>query len=739
VTGPAGFLTGLRVLEAGDGPAGSSATALLGSLGAEVTKLVNPGGASRRQAPSLSDGAGLQALLLDEAKIGVTDPEAGAGLLGDPSAFDVVVCDRIAGATGPIPADLDDYVALVASRNPGVWVTISAYGLRGPDRERTGSELTVAAASGLLSAVRDPRTGAPVKLAGTQALLAAGQVAALAACHGLERVRVGPPVHLDVSAQEAAIATGPVLRCVHALLNCVGDAGARRYGAPAGFYSCRDGIVRISAMENHQWEGLVRAFGSPAWAEPFAASEQRSEQAELVDARIQEITARMTKRECEEVLQHNGVPATAMNSPEELLGSPQFAARGCLREVEVGGVIVRVVGPPVPSGAEGASLPSPATGLAGLRVVEAGHVLAVPLAGALLGAMGATVTKLEDPKRLDMYRRRGPFIDGEPGIDRAAYFAFVNHSKTNRLVSLDDDPAALGPILDACDVIVENYGPGRARRLGVDAATLGRERPALLAVSSSGFGHTGPWSGYRAYAYNLQTSCCLNHLTRTREGEPAEIDLAWADLISGFAIATLVAAWAVGPGGRTGVALDFSMAEYIASRLNEYLAAASCGRPAGPEDGTNHQYPYAPSGTYPTADPAGWIALSVASEAQWAALKAALGNPGRLDDGRFGSAASRWDDHAALDEALGALTRQHRAAALADLLQAEGVPASAVLLPADLITDPHLASRGFFAAVEHPVWGLRRLIGLPWQVLGEGPLPLGPPPLLDSVAVGGGA
>jgi crotonobetainyl-CoA:carnitine CoA-transferase CaiB-like acyl-CoA transferase len=338
-----------------------------------------------------------------------------------------------------------------------------------------------------------------------------------------------------------------------------------------------------------------------------------------------------------------------------------------------------------------------------------------------------------------MYRRRGPFIDGEPGIDRAAYFAFVNHSKTNLAVSLDDDPDALGPILDGCDVIVENYGPGRARRLGVDAATVGRQRPALLAVSSSGFGHTGPWSAYRAYAYNLQTSCCLNHLTRTREGEPAEIDLAWADLICGYAIATLVVAWAVGPGGRTGAALDFSMAEYIASRLNEYLAAASCGRPAGPEDGTNHQFPYAPSGTYPAAGPTSWVAFSVASDAQWTELKAALGNPPELDDDRFASPDSRWADHAALDDALGALTAGHQAAALADRLQAAGVPASAVLLPADLIEDPHLEARGFFTGVEHPVWGRRRLIGLPWQVLGEGPLALGPPPLLESVSIGGGS
>ena len=60
-------------------------------------------------------------------------------------------------------------------------------------------------------------------------------------------------------------------------------------------------------------------------------------------------------------------------------------------------------------------------------MLEAGRVLAVPLAGALLGALGAEVTKLEDLARLDMYRRRGPYIDGEPGTERGAYFALMNH------------------------------------------------------------------------------------------------------------------------------------------------------------------------------------------------------------------------------------------------------------------------------------------------------------------------
>ena len=719
------FLRGLRVLELGDGVAGASATAILGALGAQVTTVTVPGAPMRRARPHLGDGRSLLAAALDAGKAVADQRDR-----DDPSDFDVVVCDRVAGAPPNVPGAVPDYIAFVVARNPGVWVTISAAGLTGPDRDVIGTEITVAASGGLLSAVTDPRTGQPLKLAGKQALLSTGQVGALAACHGLDLHRRRAFVHLDVSAQESVIATGPVLRVVHALLNCTGDAGARRYGAPAGFYPCADGVIRISAMESHQWEGLVRAFGTPPWTAPFATTQARTEHAEEIDERLAKLTAVMTKRACEELLQAHGVPATAMNSPAELLASPHFSARGCWRTVAAGDAEVTIMGPPArhADGRSAAPTASAAVGLAGLRVVEAGHVLAVPLAGALLGAMGADVTKLEDPDRLDMYRRRGPYIDSTPGVERAAYFAFVNHSKRSRSVALDGD-VPLDTVLDGCDVVLENYGPGRARRLGVDAAGLGERRPELLALSSSGFGHTGPWSSYRAYAYNLQTACGLGYLTRTSDGSPAEIDLAWADLISGFAIATVVAAWAVGPEGRLGASIDFSMAEVITARFNEYLAAASCEISDGDE--TNEVFPYSPCGVYPTRD--GWLALSVASDAAWQRTRSVLDRLPSLDDERFATAAGRVDARDALDGALAAATVGRDAVILAAHLQAAGVPAAAAASPATLITDAHLAARQFFGVVDHPEWGLRRLIGLPWRVAGEGPFPLRPPPLLGAV------
>jgi MFS family permease len=92
------------------------------------------------------------------------------------------------------------------------------------------------------------------------------------------------------------------------------------------------------------------------------------------------------------------------------------------------------------------------------------------------------------------------------------------------------------------DVVLENLGPKRALALNVAASVAPAEHPHLLAVSSSGFGQDGPQASYRAYAYNLQASCALGYLTRTVAGDSAEIDIAWADLISAYALGVVIGA-----------------------------------------------------------------------------------------------------------------------------------------------------------------------------------------------------
>jgi crotonobetainyl-CoA:carnitine CoA-transferase CaiB-like acyl-CoA transferase len=724
VTQGADFLAGVRVLELGDGVAGAAAGGLLWSLGADVVSVIDPMSAHRRGQPSVTRAgraASLLSIVLDRGKRIV---EAGPGpelvdLLEqgrEGAPFDLVIADVVLGRRGPfaVLSDIAAYAAFVEAHNPRAWVTISAFGMTGERADDVATELTVAAAGGMLAAARDQDTGLPLKLAGHQSLLNTGQAGALAACHALDLSADGAKAHLDLCATEVTIATGPVLEVGGLLLNTGSIGGAKRYGAPASFYPCRDGEVRISAMEDHQWQGVVAAMGSPAWAERFATVDARIESAEEVDEYVAAWARDFTKQDAETLLQSHGVPATAVYSPAEILRSPQLAHRGVFEPLPTGaGPDAQVVGNPYRvvaggnvAGREGAHRRS----LRGLRVLEASRVLAVPLAGSILGALGAEVTKLEDLPRLDMYRRRGPYIDGEAGMERSAYFALMNHSKASAAFDVDARRDRLDAMVSAADVVLENLGPKRASALGLAASIAPTEHADLLAVSSSGFGQDGPQAKYRAYAYNLQAACALGYLTRNAAGESAEIDIAWADLIAAYSLATIIAAWAVGPGGNAGVGLDFAMADLVIAHFNEFVAAASIGDDLQ-IDSANGLSPYEPNGVFPTVD--GWIALSVDGVEQWAQCAQVLGSE-MTDDARIAE-----------------LTGTHLAAELAAAFRAVGVPAEKVATPADLLESAQLASREFFRPVAHGEWGERRLVGVPWRPFGGPPIALGAPPRLE--------
>ena len=726
--GAAGFLKGVTVLEVGDGIAGGAAGSVLASLGADVIVLPRRDATVHRLRPSAPGGSGesMLAVLLQAGKR-VLDPVAAV----DACLFDVVIEDRCDGG-GPTGASGPD--EFTARGGTGSWVTISPFGLSGPKRDWLGSDLTIGASGGLLSGVTDATSGRPLKMAGNQACLIAGHAGALATCHGLDLARrLGRPVQIDVSAQEAAIAMGPVLGIAQVMMGCTGAGGAGRFGGPTGLFRCRDGYVQIMAMEDHQWQALVAALGSPEWAEKFRDPALRITRATEVNERLEERLADWGKEETEERLQAAGVPTTAMYGPDELIGVPQFHARGSMRVVEWEGASVLAVKSPFRIDATGPAAASP-RGIAGLAVAEMGHVLAVPLAGALLGAMGARVTKLEDPDRLDMYRRGGPYVEGSEGLEGSAYFAYMNHSKASVLVKTDDADQMAAATANA-DVVIENMGPRRARRVGVDAAGLFARRPGTLSVSSSGYGHTGPWSGYRVYAYNVQTCCGLAYLTRTVSGEPPQIDIAWADLISGYALATAIAAWAVGPKGPQGAAVDFSMVELAVSRFNEFLAATSLPEQTvldDPHAPLDSAAPFSPQGIYRTAIDGQWIALSVGSDEQWAAFRKAVGDPVALREADLRTAPSRFAHQFELNRIIDDHLSLFRPDEIEHLLHESAVPAAVVASAGQLAHDRHLEEREFFREVEHPLWGRRRLVGLPWRLAGEKPFDLGPPPQLGN-------
>jgi len=721
------MLGDLRVLELGDGVAGASCVAALAGLGARVLKLVQHPREIERHEPAMG-AVSLVSLLLDrEKRIEALPNRLEAAFFAD---FDLVVCDCIAGGGG-LSRSRADYVELVRSHARAVWLTLSPFGLDGPYARYAGGELVAAASGGLLATIAPKEGGRPALIPGQQALKSTGWVAALAALHGLDRFRsTGRAVHVDVSAQEAVAMTGALPECAHAIYACPGQAGSGRYSAPAGLFPTIDGCVRIAAIDDHQWAAMVEALGHPDWTRGLEDRPARATHSARIDREVAAWTKGQRKAECAERLQRHGVPATAVNDPHDLLDSSQFALRGFIRPIQVAGTGLRTAGPPYRLALEKTAATHSTRGLTSLRIAEFTHVLAGPIAGALLGAMGAQVVRFEDRARLDMYRRSGPFAGGKPGLERGAYFLVSNHSKHSLAIDVEAQPDAARRLAAASDVVLENFGQRRMQRLGVDQRALLASRPGLLAVSLSGFGTDGPLADYRAYANNVHAYGGLTHLTRDRAGEMVHVGTVLADPLSSVATALVIGAWALSTERGRGGLIDVSMAEVVAQRLEEFIAEASLGSASSHVAGTDLR-PFSPHGVYTTRDERR-LAIAVQSDAEWHALVAALGRPVALCEPEWHAETARWEARETIDEQLEPLIRAHDADALFRTLQDAGVRACPVWSGADLIEDPHLSERGFFPEIDHPdpELGRKRIVGLGWRFAGEGPIPLAPPPRL---------
>lgn len=134
--------------------------------------------------------------------------------------------------------------------------------------------------------------------------------------------------------------------------------------------------------------------------------------------------------------------------------------------------------------------------LAGIRVLDLSRVLSGPHCTRMLCDLGAEVIKVEPPDG-DLTRFANPRVNS-----LSSYFVQQNTGKRN--ISLDlakpEAKELLLRLAEQCDVLVENFRPGVAERLGLGYAEVSARNPRIVYASISGYGQTGPWVGRRAYA-----------------------------------------------------------------------------------------------------------------------------------------------------------------------------------------------------------------------------------------------
>ena len=314
--------------------------------------------------------------------------------------------------------------------------------------------------------------------------------------------------------------------------------------------------------------------------------------------------------------------------------------------------------------------------LAGIRVLDCSRVLAGPFATMLLADLGADVIKVESPAG-DETRRWGPPFWGERDEGMSAYFTSVNRNKRSVVLDLKTDAgrAALDALAAASDILVHNFRPDTAARLGLDPSRLAERHPRLVTAVVGGYGGGDPVQRNRpAYDLLAQAVSGLMSVTGEAGGAPMKTGVAVLDLIAGLEVAVTALAALVGreasPVSRVEVSLVEVGVTTLVNVLANYLASG-----AEPERHGNAHANIVPYQSLPTVD--GHIVIAVGNDAQFGRLLGALGL--RDIDGRFATNADRIARREELIAWLGEAVASRRRDELVDLLAAVDVPAGPVL------------------------------------------------------------
>lgn len=358
--------------------------------------------------------------------------------------------------------------------------------------------------------------------------------------------------------------------------------------------------------------------------------------------------------------------------------------------------------------------------LEGVFVLDLTRILAGPTATQMLGDLGATVIKVENPQTGgDDTRSWGPHYarnaDGSAS-DLSAYFMSSNRNKRSVAVDIatPEGQDTLRRLAARADIVVENFKPGGLEKYGLDPATLRAAHPGLVYCSISGFGQTGPNRDKPGYDLMAQGFGGIMSITGEPDGAPTKVGVGIADVMCGM-YATIGILSALRHRDRTGegqhveVALvDTQMAWLVNEGLN-YLTSGTL-----PERRGNAHPNIVPYDAFEVAD--GHILLAVGNDAQFARFCDVVGLAAlAADPAAYRTNLARIENRAGLMAHIKPVLKSWTKAALLDALRAVKVPAGPINTIAEALSSDQAQARGAVQtlAVEGIAGGELRVLGNP--------------------------
>lgn len=582
-----------------------------------------------------------------------------------------------------------------------IHVSVTPFGSGGPRSHWRGGELVASAMGGALRLTGKPGKK-PVKEAGDACIFHADMVAAAGAMAAhFARGTHGKGQHVDVSIQQVAMS-----RNVNGVLVWQFDrrkldraGGCIAYGRAKVrviwpltdgwcFHALMTGRLGAPAnkalsdwMDEEGFENPMREVDWLAYNRSTLAAETRAEW----EAAMARFFASRTKHEIAAEGRRRGINACVVNEPADVLGDAHLRERGFFDTPS--GLPERFSaireGPQSKAPAVHAGTrPGP---LSGVKVLDFAWALVGSITTKTLGDLGAEIVKIETRNRPDLARLDVQVsTSGATSLDDKPWFAHLNTSKRSLALNLKE-PASrevLEPLIEWADVVVENFSPGTMARLGLGYDDLAARNPAIVMVSGSVYGQTGPLAQEWGVDGTGGALSGRTFLTGYPDGPPVIPGaVPYGDVIVPFVMAGNVAV-ALQHRRETGHGchIDASMYEICVQQMRDFIASAKRGE--RPQRLGNADPAVFFQDVFPAAGEDRWVAISLFSQEEREKLLAITGPD-----------VSGW-------------TAQRTDAAIAEELQAAGIAAGALQDCEDLLEhDPQIAGRNALVALDHPILG----------------------------------
>ncbi|XP_020287031.1 succinate--hydroxymethylglutarate CoA-transferase [Pseudomyrmex gracilis] len=345
--------------------------------------------------------------------------------------------------------------------------------------------------------------------------------------------------------------------------------------------------------------------------------------------------------------------------------------------------------------------------LNGIRVLDLTRIVAGPYCTMVLGDLGAEILKIERPGSGDEARNWGPpFFEG---TKESTYFTSVNRNKKSVCVDLKKGRDVIYDLAKTCDVLVENYVPGKLNGIGLGYQDLAKIAPRLIYCSLTGYGSQGPYASRPGYDVIAASLGGLLHITGPKDGPPCKVGVAMTDLATGlYAHGAIMAALLQRTTTNRGQWIQCNLLSTQVACLINIASNYLNGNKEGTRWGSEHES-IVPYEAFPTED--GYMTVGAGSDTQFVELMKRLQLSELASNDKFKNNTARVKNRTELLQILRNVFAKKTNQEWSVIFDGASFPYGAVNTIKEVFDDPQVKYMKLVQEIDHPVTGKVKLVG----------------------------